>query len=130
MSFLGVVGCGLVIAVACGILKEGKTNMPLFLGALGGVMLTAWGMTRLASTWEVFALLGENESLSPYTTLLLKALGVGYVVKIGSDVCRDLGAQDTAEKLELCGKAELLLMAMPLISELISLALTLVEESL
>lgn len=130
MSFLGVVGCGLVIAVACGILKDGKTQMPLFVGAIGGVILTAWGVGRLSSTWEVFTLLGENETISPYTTLLLKALGVGYVVKIGSDACRDLGAQDTAEKLELCGKAELLLMAMPLVGELVSLALALVEESL
>lgn len=130
MTFFGAVGCGICIAVVCGILKSEGRGFGIYVAALGGILLTGWAIITLKSTWEVLAKLGETSELSTYTTLLLKALGVGYVVKIASDVCRDLGAGETAAKIELCGKAELLLMAMPLVGDLISLALTLVSESL
>jgi stage III sporulation protein AD len=116
--------------LACGILKNEGKGYGIYVAALGGVLLTGWAVHTLKDTWAVLSSLGEYSELSPYTTLLLKALGVGYVVKIASDVCRDLGAQETAQKIELCGKAELLLMAMPLVMELVSLALHLTSESL
>ena len=130
MTFFSAVGCGICIALACGILKNEGKGYGIYVAALGGVLLTGWAVHTLKDTWAVLSSLGEYSELSPYTTLLLKALGVGYVVKIASDVCRDLGAQETAQKIELCGKAELLLMAMPLVMELVSLALHLTSESL
>ena len=130
MTFWAAVGCGILIAIVCGALKQDSRPFSLYVAAVGGVLLTAWAIGKLGGAWTLFARLGELETLSTYTTLLLKALGVGYVVKIAGDVCRDLGAAETAAKIELCGKVELLLMAMPLLGELISLALALVEESL
>jgi hypothetical protein len=54
--------------------------------------------------------------------VILKAIGVGYVVRIGGDVCRDLGYESTAQKLDLCGKAELFVLSLPYLFELLSIA--------
>ena len=57
----------------------------------------------------------------------MKAVAVGYVSRIGSDVCRDLGADSVAAKVELCGRAELLLLAMPLFAEVLEIAYSLLS---
>ncbi len=55
---------------------------------------------------------------SAYITLLLKALGIAVVSKIGGDLCRDSGNSALAFGVELAGKAAILTMTMPMIKNL------------
>ncbi len=70
-----------------------------------------------------------SNSVSPeysgYFTVMLKALGIFLAVQTAADICRDMGEAATAQKLELAGKAELLILALPLIKELTSIGLSL-----
>lgn len=59
--------------------------------------------------------------LSAWSETIFKALGIAFIVEITADACRDAGESGLAAKLELCGKAELLLLALPLIEELFEL---------
>ena len=130
MTLLGIVGGALLVAVVSATLKEtGKGFVP-FLLAGGGVLLTAWAVGKLGEGFRLLSSFSSWETLSPYVGALLKGLGVAYVVHIGADICRDLGATGVATKLELCGKAELLLIALPYLGEVISLALSLCEGGL
>lgn len=53
---------------------------------------------------------------------LFKALGVALAVEVCADACRDAGESSLASKLELVGKAELILLAIPLVRELMECA--------
>ena len=65
---------------------------------------------------------GESEWLRP----LLRILAVGYTVEIGADLCRDLGENGCAARLELCGRIEIFLLARPSFLALLELAVSLV----
>ncbi len=99
--------------------------LPVALG--GGVLLTVWMLSRLGGALGDFIEMTSETAMSPYLTLLLKAIGVGYVVGISADICRDLGAAETAKRIELCGRAELLVLAMPPLTELMRLAHSMAE---
>lgn len=127
MTLFGVAGAALLVACVCAALKETGRGFYAFAAAGGGILLSAWAVLRLTGVAEAFAGLATDTVLSPYITVILRAVGVGYVVKIAADSCRDLGASETAARLEMCGRAEILVMAVPYMTELIRLAVSLVE---
>ncbi len=127
MTLLQAAGVALLIGMVVAFLKDAGGRFALFAAAGGGILLTLWGISRLGGVFTAFRELTSSTVLSPYLTLLMKALGVGYVVEVSADICRDLGAPETAKRLELCGRAELLLLALPPLTELIRLACEMAE---
>lgn len=53
---------------------------------------------------------------------LLKALGIAALTQITADICRDVGEGTIAGQVELMGKMEIVLLALPLASQLLTLA--------
>ena len=52
---------------------------------------------------------------------MIKALGVAVAVEITSDICKDAGENAIAERVSLFGRAEILILAIPMIKDLFSL---------
>lgn len=129
MNLWQVTAVAIVIAVACATLKDSGGRLVPFVLTAGGLALLGWSLVRVTGVLTVVEAWGKT-ALSPYLTVILKALGVGYVVRFGGDLCRDLGSESTAAKLELCGKAELMVLSLPYLQELIELAVTLTGEGL
>ncbi len=127
MTILQAVGAAVIIGVTLAVLREGGSRLAVFAGAGGGILLLVYVMARLGVVFGEFITLAETSALSPYLTLLMKAIGVGYVVNIAADICRDLGAAGVADKIEMCGRAELLVLAIPPLTELLKLACDMAE---
>lgn len=66
--------------------------------------------------------LTEHAGVSGYAEFLLKALGVTVLTQCCAELCRESGESGIANGVELAGKVELLLLALPLISEILSTA--------
>ena len=60
---------------------------------------------------------------SVYASVLLRSLGVTYLTSISGDICRASGEGTVAGYIEGAGRVELLLLAVPLMRELLSLEL-------
>ena len=88
------------------------------------------GMTVLFATailTSLSPLIGQLSQLcqgeaTQYVETLLKALGIAVLTQICSGICRDAGESAIAEGVELTGQIELLLLALPLISQILSTA--------
>jgi len=48
-------------------------------------------------------------------SLILKVIGIAYIAEFGAQVCRDAGEGAVAAKVELAGKALVLLLALPIV---------------
>ena len=66
--------------------------------------------------------LTENAGVSGYAEFLLKALGLTVLTQCASELCRECGESGAATGVELAGKVEILLLALPLIGEILSTA--------
>lgn len=87
----------------------------------GGVMLCASPLIEFITD------ISEGSQINTYLSVMLKALGVAFLTHICASVCRDCGEQTIAGYAELAGKIEMLIIALPLIEELITIAEDLVQ---
>ena len=63
-----------------------------------------------------------NTGFSDYAITLMKALGIGYITSITETICSDAGENTLAAAVELAGKAQLILLSLPLILSLLEVA--------
>lgn len=121
MGILQVAGIGLIAAMLTLLLRELRasfalpvrlvTTLVLFGAALG---LYAPILSRIGA---LFAL-GEGAALA---TAVLRAVGIGLICELSAAFCRDLGEGAVAEGILLFGKLDILLLALPLVDELIEI---------
>lgn len=116
--------CGLALLALSVILivSEFKRELARLMGICVGA---AFLIAAFASIYPSITLIGgfvKDTPLAAYSATLLKALGVALAVEVCADMCRDAGEASLAAKLEMIGKAELLLLSLPLVSELMGIA--------
>jgi stage III sporulation protein AD len=78
---------------------------------------------------EIGESFGADESLSMAIEVLLKALGVSILAHVTANICRDAGESSIAYYVELGAKIEILILSLPLLVDVISLAAELLEMS-
>ena len=113
MALLGVMGIFLLreLRGAAAAVLRLATGLVLLLAALG---LYAPLLSRVK---ELFALSG-GEALA---ASVFRAVGIGLVAELAAGFCRDLGEGSVADGVLLFGKLEILLLALPLIDELLKI---------
>ncbi|MBE6695230.1 MAG: hypothetical protein E7587_02140 [Ruminococcaceae bacterium] len=127
MEIYRLCGMALVAALCAMIVKECGGKMSVLVGVIGGLVIFFYALVSFS---ETFSLLGEftyAESLSPYVSTIMKILAVGYCVSLTSETCRELGEAGIASKLEILGKAEVLLLCLPEMKKIIELAISIAE---
>lgn len=70
----------------------------------------------------------ELERFGEYLPYLFKSMGISFLSTTASDLCRDCGENAVAVKLELLGKCEIALLSLPLLGELMTLAVNLMQN--
>ncbi|MBE6557981.1 MAG: hypothetical protein E7661_03090 [Ruminococcaceae bacterium] len=124
MDIMRVAAIALLGAVALLFFKQYKPEwgipLRLILGvALGGMILSA--AKELLAFAELLA--GNCDTVTGgMWQLILKALGISFVTEITSGVCRDSGEGTLASWVDMAGKMALLLLSLPLIREILTVA--------
>lgn len=125
MSLWQLLGCALLLAMLSLLIRECGGKAAPICAACGGAMLLVAALSRVSEPVAWFMQLGQDSALSPYLSVILRVLGVGYAVQLCADLCRDLGESSLAAKVEFVGRAEILLLALPLLRELTETAIDL-----
>lgn len=123
MWIIAAAAAGLVGTVLALILGQYRPEFRMLVTAAVTLLLMAMVLERLSpvleqlrSTMELTGLTGN------YAAILFKAVGICLLTQLAGDVCRDSGESSIASKIELAGRATILLTAMPLIQEVLAWA--------
>ena len=130
MGLLQVVGIAALAATLVAALKDSGSKYTTIAICAGGILLSLYAMLKIEPMVDTLTTYLESYGMGTYTTLLLKALGIGYLTQIGADICKDLGAEGIASKLELCGHIELLVLCLPLVENLLDISFSLVSTTI
>lgn len=122
LCMLSVLGIAVLL-----ILKEWKADLlPLVRIAL--VLVFGFAILKLASPAILYIKsISQSDGLTQYSALLFKALGIATLTHICAQMCRESGESGIASGVELVGKTEILLLCIPLIEELLTLAQELLQ---
>ena len=100
--------------------------MPLVRTALY-LMLTGCAISTARPLVSFLSELIDNDNVTPYATLLLKALGIAALTQCCAELCRECGEASAGNGIELIGKIEILLLSLPLVNEILEGARTLLS---
>ena len=127
-----LLGGAIICVLVTLILKKESPDSALVLRMVAGVGLAVVCVGAMTPVIEYVREIGESlgagDTVSSVASVLLKALGVSLLTHICATVCRDSGEGSVAYYVELGGKIEIVILSLPLVKEIIDMALELIEK--
>jgi len=128
MEFFKIIGIAIVGLITIILLKEIKAEYALIVTIIAGILLLTMFLNPLTQIVTTFNALSEKSMISPYIfNLLVKIIGIGYLTDYTSSLCEDFKANSLGKKVELGGKLVILLLALPIIENILTIVGTLLK---
>lgn len=127
MEILALVGVALVAGVLLVVLRGmGRPELAMLVSLLAGALLLLAVLDKVFGVVDLLEALGRRSGVDgAQIGVLLKVIGIAYVADFGTAVLRDAGESALAQKVELAGKAAILLLAVPLVLAILDTVLRL-----
>ena len=104
----------------CMILKQTRPELALLTGLMTGIVIIFFSMNYIGQVVELVKELASKVGLPlDVITVILKVIGISYVVEFAVNVCKDSGESAIASKVELAGKSIILVMGMTIIGNFV-----------
>jgi len=121
MGIIQVVAVGILSAVLAITVKRQSPEFALMITIAASVLIFFMIMPLLAEAIGIFTRLGEMlDGGMRYVGLALRVVGVAYMAELGASVCLDAGESAIATKIDLAGRVIILVLATPVIVEIVS----------
>lgn len=128
MDLFSVIGFALTAAALAVLLRNYRPEFGLLVGLCAGIMILLAVITAAAPVFaQLQSLMQKAHVSSQYAAILLKALGICFITQLACDCCVDAGETAIASKLELAGKIAVLLVSLPLFTQIANLAVGLID---
>ena len=121
------VGALLCAAMLAALLRVQRPELAMGLGLAAAVLVSIMLLRQLSPFLSALRRMLAMTTISTENFgVVLKAAGVCLMAQLTADTCRDAGESALAAKAELVGRVLMLLMALPLFEELLTLATSLI----
>ena len=122
MSIIQIIATGILCAVLALTLRKQNPEIALLISIASGALLFFMILPELAYAVGVLSHLGEMfDGGMRYVSLVLRVIGVAYMTELGASVCTDAGETAIAAKIDMAGRLIILVMAIPIIIDIISI---------
>lgn len=132
-GILKLFGGAIIAVMLLLILRRESPDMALPIKMCVGVALSLVCVASMRPIVEYIGEIGESfgvgGALSGAIEVLIKVLGISILAHLTANVCRDAGEGSIAYYVELGAKIEILILSLPLLGEILELALELLEMS-
>lgn len=121
--------CIAVITAVCAfILKSHKSELvPLCLTA-GGIIMFLFAFDYLSQCVEFLKNFSETTGIrNEAIRVIFKIIGIGFLIELTASSVKDLGFEGIADKLILCGKIIIFVVAIPVLSSAYQIILNLIK---
>jgi stage III sporulation protein AD len=120
MHILQLVGIGLTATVLVTVLRNHAPQFAMLIGLVAGIILL---LSVLGSMDKVISTLSDLANAAKvnhgFLTTVLKIIGIAYIVEFAAQVARDAGEGALAGKIELAGKVGIVILAIPIITNVV-----------
>ena len=121
--------CIAVITAVCAfILKSHKSELvPLCLTA-GGIIIFLFAFDYLSDSVEFIKSFTESTGIqNEIIRVIFKIMGIGFLIELTASSVKELGFEGVADKLILCGKIIIFVVAIPILSSTYQIILNLIK---
>ena len=121
--------CIAVITAVCAfILKSHKSELvPLCLTA-GGIIIFLFAFDYLTESVEFLRAFSQTSGVdNEIIRVIFKIIGIGFLIELTASSVKELGFEGVADKLILCGKIVIFVVAIPILSSTYKIIVSLIE---
>ena len=118
-NIMKVCAVGILAAVVGTVLRIMKNELSFAVKVSGCVMIFGVVLVYMDRVLEGIAVRVSLGGASEYLEIMMRCLGVALITEISSSICRECGENGISGGVELVGKLEILLLALPLVTEIL-----------
>lgn len=128
MIILQLCCIAIITAVCAFILKNQKSELvPLCLTA-GGIIMFLFAFDYLSAGMEFLKDFSESTGIdNQIIRVIFKIIGIGFLVELTASSVKELGFEGVADKLILCGKLIIFVVAIPVLSSTYQIIISLIK---
>ncbi len=124
MDIVKVVAVGLITVIATIIVKQVKPEIAVLITLAGSIVIIILSVQMLQNVFGSFLGIFDKTGVSGSLFVpVLKIIGIGYLCEFGANLCVDGGCNSIADKILFCGKITILIIALPIINNVIDVVL-------
>ena len=128
MPILQLCTVAVVTAICAFVLKSQKSDLVPLCVTAGGILLILCGFDYLSESLNFIKQFSEQTNIDKSVLrIIFKVVGVGYVIELTASSIKDLGFESIADKLVLCGKIIIFVMAVPILQSLFGVIVKLIQ---
>ena len=121
MAIVKVISIAFVGLLAVGVLKEIKPSLAAVAGIVTGLIIVYSLIDEFSYIVESFRQLSVIAEIDDaLIKTIIKIIGIGYLTEFSAGIAEDYGSQSIAKKIEFGGKVCIAVLAVPVITGLIS----------
>lgn len=127
MEVIKIVGISIFSVIMIIILKNYRPEMALVLSIITGIGIMLYAISKMSSVINVLNdLISKSGVNTDFLLIIIKVIGIAYIVEFGKNVCIDAGQSSIATKLEMAGKVVIVVLTIPLVTSLVNVLVGLV----
>lgn len=129
MQIIQILGLALTSVVLLVVVRKQRPEMGMLLSLVVGAVILLILLPRVTTVVRLLQSMALNANIHlAYLDTILRIIGIAYLTEFGAQVSRDAGEGTVANKIELAGKVIILVMAVPIISAILTLVLGMVPQ--
>lgn len=121
MEIIKILGVSIFAVIMIIILKGYRPEMALVLSIVTGIGIMLFAIYKMSSVINILNDLVTKSGINKdFLLIIIKVIGIAYIVEFGKNICIDAGQSSIATKLEMAGKVIIVVLTIPLISSLVN----------
>lgn len=123
MEIIKIVSMSIIATILAVVLRQSNRNeFALLISIVTGIAIFTMILGKLKYVIETLNQLVMSTNLEfAYFSIILKIIGIAYLVEFGAQISRDAGEESIASKIELGGKVIVMVLAIPILLTLMDL---------
>lgn len=107
-----------------------RPDMALQISIVAGLVLLIYIVLQMSGILESLEAIAQRYGIElSYIGVLIKIIGIAYIVQFASEICKDAGESALASKVELGGRVMILAAALPAAVSLLDMVASLLPNS-
>lgn len=120
MEFIQIIGIGLLGVLIAVLLKEYKPEFKIYVSIAVGVIIFFIVANNLRDFINLIMSLSSKLSINnQFIVILLKITGIAILTEFAVSICKDVGENAIASKIDLGGKVAIIGISIPIITALL-----------
>lgn len=122
LTIYALIAIALISLALIMLLKQYRPELALLASVASALILLIYGVAKSGEIISAVRAMTEQAGIDEQNVMLvLKALGICYIVQIAKDICADSGQTALADRIDFIGKVTVVAMSLPMLTQILGI---------